>query len=74
MTAKPSIGRIVHFAIEANVHFAAIVTQVHDGHDGQRVDLTVFPPWSPPYLRHSVDHAGADGPKVGCWHWPERVE
>ena len=73
---KPTIGRIVHYyespkGILPNPPLAAVVTHVYGAGEETMVCLTVFPPFSSPYARTSIQYS--ESPAPGCWSWPPRV-
>lgn len=74
---KPSIGRIVHFALPGHAEpAAALVTGTYEG-DSAKVDLLVALPHGHPN-GHTMARAGillddSETPAEHTWHWPARA-
>lgn len=69
---KPTVGRIVHLAVSAQQHYAAIIVFVAPVNLGA-VNL-VF--WGPNGEQDSISGVEFDetGKLPYSWHWPERAD
>jgi hypothetical protein len=65
-----AVGRIVHFAGEAEV-CAAIVTKVWDRETGC-VTPTVFTDDSYRPIKRETSRSYSESKEAGTWHWPAR--
>jgi hypothetical protein len=68
--APPTVGRIVRYRSAVTTErtaFAAIVTAA----EGHVVNLTVFPPYGPPYQASNVRLGSAE--IINSWFWPPRA-